>query len=96
MAVVSIALIVSFHLKNQPTELERKFGLPFGIVFWLLSLACLANGFANYLNAVKKFANRRALVQSGWKTQIVSSPLDAPFFRTFADRFGPASMPIFY
>ena len=79
MAVVSIAIIISFHLKNQPSELERKFALPFGLVFWVLSLACLASGVANYLRTVRKYSERRALVQTGWKTQVVSkrSPADA-------------------
>lgn len=72
MAVVSIAIIVSFHLKNQPTELEKKFALPFGLVFWVLSLACLASGLANYVGTVRKYSERRALVQTGWKTQVVS------------------------
>ena len=44
---------------------------PLGIVFWALSLACLANGFSNYIRTVAKYARRRALVQSGVKTQIV-------------------------
>ena len=72
MAVVSIAIIISFHLKHQPSELEKKFALPFGLVFWVLSLACLANGASNYLNTVRKYSERRALVQTGWKTQVVS------------------------
>ena len=73
MAVVSIAIIISFHLKSQPSELERRCALPFGLVFWVLSLACLASGVANYLNTVRKYADRRALVQTGWKTQVVGS-----------------------
>jgi hypothetical protein len=72
MAIVSVAILMTFHLKNQPSEIEKRFALPFGLVFWVLSLACLANGLANYLNTVKKYAHRRALVQSGWKTQTVS------------------------
>ena len=80
MAVVSVAIVLSFHLKNQPTDLERRFALPVGVVFWVLSLACLANGLANYLVTVRKYADRRALVQSGWKTQIVSRHLFCPFF----------------
>lgn len=72
MAIVSIAIVISFHLKHEPTPLERRVALPFGIVFWLLALACLASGTANYIKTVTKYSRRQALVQSGWKTQVVS------------------------
>ena len=72
MAVVSVAIVISFHLKSQPSALERRISLPVGLVFWALSLACLASGAANYANTVRKYGERRALVQSGWKTQVVS------------------------
>ena len=71
MAIVSVAIVVSFHLQNQPTDVERRFALPFGIVFWLLSLACLGSGLANYLRTVTRYSRRAALVQSGWKTEMV-------------------------
>jgi len=73
MAIVSVAIMISFHLKNQPTQIEKQAALPFGIIFWLLSLACLASGLANYIKTVTKYSHREALVQSGWKTQMVSS-----------------------
>jgi len=72
MAVVSVAILISFHLKNQPSPLERKIALPFGIIFWFLSLACLASGTANYIKTVEKYSKRQALVQTGWKTQLVT------------------------
>ena len=71
MAVVSVAIVISFHLKSQPTSVERRIALPVGLVFWLLSLACLISGFSNYVKTVRKYARRKALVQSGWKTQVV-------------------------
>ncbi|KAJ5611311.1 hypothetical protein N7510_008030 [Penicillium lagena] len=71
LAVVSLAIIISFHFTNEPTPLERHMALPLGIVFWLLSLTCLANGFANYTRTVMKYSRKAALVQSGWKTQVV-------------------------
>ena len=71
MAIVSTAIVVSFHLKSQPTSIERRIAFPFGLLFWFLSLACLANGFANYVKTVAKYSRRQALVQSGWKTQVV-------------------------
>lgn len=71
MAIVSVAIVMSFHLKSQPTETEKKLALPFGIVFWFLAIACLASGIANYIRTVTRYSRRRALVQSGWKTQMV-------------------------
>ena len=71
MAVVSVAIVISFHLKSQPTSVEKRIALPVGLVFWLLSLACLISGFSNYVKTVRKYARRKALVQSGWKTQVV-------------------------
>jgi hypothetical protein len=71
MAIVSVAIVLSFHLKRKPTELERRMALPFGILFWILSLACMASGFANYCRTVQQYSQRYALVQSGWKTEMV-------------------------
>lgn len=72
MSVVSVAIIISFHLKSQPTSVEKRIALPVGLIFWLLSIACLASGVANYVKTVTKYSRRQALVQSGWKTQVVS------------------------
>lgn len=71
LAIVAIAIIISFQLKGKPSELERRMALPLGLIFWVLSLASLANGFANYVRTVKKYSHKAALVQSGWKTQVV-------------------------
>ena len=85
MAVVSVAIVISFHLKSQPTSVEKRIALPVGLVFWLLSLACLISGFSNYVKTVRKYARRKALVQSGWKTQVVcelfSYALESFFFQ---------------
>lgn len=35
MAIVSIAILLSFHLKLQPSALEKQFALPLGIIFWV-------------------------------------------------------------
>ncbi|RMJ22672.1 hypothetical protein PHISP_06453 [Aspergillus sp. HF37] len=75
LAVVAIAIIISFQLKGEPTSLERRMALPLGVIFWALSLASLANGFANYVVTVKKYRRKAALVQSGWRTQVVYSIL---------------------
>ncbi|KAL6719206.1 hypothetical protein ACLMJK_003443 [Lecanora helva] len=71
MSVVSVAIVISFHLKSEPTSIERRIALPVGLIFWFLSLACSASGFANYVKTVRKYSRKQAIVQSGWKTQIV-------------------------
>lgn len=68
---MSVAIFINFHLKNQPTDLEQRLSHPLGVIFWVLALACLAAGFANYIRTVAKYARNAALVQSGLKTQIV-------------------------
>ncbi|KAJ4367374.1 hypothetical protein N0V83_006956 [Neocucurbitaria cava] len=71
MAIVSVAIVLSFHLKSKPSALEKRFAVPLGIIFWILSLACLLSGLSNYINTVTRYSQRQALVQSGWKTQVV-------------------------
>ncbi|KAL2354512.1 hypothetical protein BJ546DRAFT_843188 [Cryomyces antarcticus] len=71
MAIVSVAIVMSFHLKHEPSPTEKRLALPFGLIFWLLGLACLASGTANYIKTVTRYSRRQALVQSGYKTQIV-------------------------
>lgn len=73
MAIVSVAIIISFHLKNQPTKAEKRIALPVGLVFWILSIACLVIGCENYVKTVTKYSRRTALVQSGFRTQLVSA-----------------------
>ncbi|EMC91565.1 hypothetical protein BAUCODRAFT_97727 [Baudoinia panamericana UAMH 10762] len=71
MAIVAVAILISFHLKHTPTPIERRVALPFGVVFWLLALACLASGVTNYIKTVSRYSRRQALVQSGAGTQLV-------------------------
>lgn len=71
LAIVSVAILINFHLKHQPSALEKKVSLPLGIVFWGLALASLISGFANYVRTVAKYARKDALVQSGVKTQVI-------------------------
>ncbi|SPN98591.1 related to DUF domain protein [Cephalotrichum gorgonifer] len=71
MAIVSNAIVLSFHLKSQPSELEMRMSKPLGIVFWALSLCCLGLGAGNYITTVNKYGGKVAIVQSGWKTQVV-------------------------
>ena len=71
MAIVSVAIIISFHFKHQPTDIERRVAMPFGLVFWFLALACLFSGLSNYIKTVEGYSRRAALVQTGTGTQIV-------------------------
>ncbi|KAK0751165.1 hypothetical protein B0T18DRAFT_425847 [Schizothecium vesticola] len=71
MAIVSVAIILSFHLRKTATEIELRMARPLGAIFWILSVACLGVGMANYINTVNKYSRRAALVQTGWKTQSV-------------------------
>jgi hypothetical protein len=53
MAIVSVAIVLSFHLKSQPSKLELRMARPLGFIFWLLSLSCLMVGFCNYMRALQ-------------------------------------------
>lgn len=50
MAVVSIAITVSFHLKNEPSPLELRMAKPLGTIFWALSVMTLFAGVGNYIS----------------------------------------------
>ncbi|KAK0735689.1 hypothetical protein B0T21DRAFT_402377 [Apiosordaria backusii] len=71
MAIVSVAIVLSFHLRKTATETELKMAYPLGAVFWALSVSCLGVGLANYIKTVNKYSRRAAIVQSGWKTQTI-------------------------
>ncbi|KAL1874457.1 hypothetical protein Daus18300_003475 [Diaporthe australafricana] len=49
MAIVSVAIVLSFHLKSQPSAAELRMAKPLGLVFWVLSVACLFVGLGNYI-----------------------------------------------
>lgn len=72
MAVVAIAILISFHLKHSASNIEKRVALPLGVIFWGLSLLCLVSGLSNYVKTVNRFSRRQALVQSGIGTQVVS------------------------
>jgi uncharacterized membrane protein YidH (DUF202 family) len=55
MAVMSVAITLSFHLKHRATELEQKIAQPLGAVFWVLSLLTLLMGVGNYIGACSPF-----------------------------------------
>jgi hypothetical protein len=49
MAVVSVAIVLSFHLRQKATDIELRMAKPLGVIFWALSVACLMVGCANYI-----------------------------------------------
>ncbi|POR35926.1 Uncharacterized protein TPAR_03879 [Tolypocladium paradoxum] len=71
MAVLSVAITLSFHLKHRPTDLERRMAKPLGVVFWVLSVVTLFMGLGNYIKTVNKYSKKAAIVQTGWRTQLV-------------------------
>ncbi|KAI6777958.1 uncharacterized protein J7T54_002951 [Emericellopsis cladophorae] len=70
MAVVSMAITLSFHVKHQPGEFERRMAKPLGVVFWCLSVMMLLIGLGNYIRTVDQYSRRMAIVQTGLKTQL--------------------------
>lgn len=50
MAVVSVAIVLSFHLKSQPSKFELRMAKPLGATFWALSVCCLFLGLGNYIS----------------------------------------------
>lgn len=71
MAIVSVAIVLSFHLRKTASDIELRMAMPLGGIFWVLSVACLGVGVSNYINTVNKYSRRAAIVQTGWKTQTV-------------------------
>lgn len=49
MAIVSIAITLSFHVKHQPSNFELRMAKPLGAVFWALSVVMLLLGLGNYI-----------------------------------------------
>lgn len=49
MAIVAVAIVLSFHLRSEPSPLELKIAKPLGITFWVLAVACLMVGVGNYI-----------------------------------------------
>jgi hypothetical protein len=50
MAVVAVAIVLSFHLKHQPSQIELQMARPLGAIFWVLSVCCLLLGIGNYIS----------------------------------------------
>jgi hypothetical protein len=68
---VGYVVLLPYLLLLIDHVLEKRIALPLGIVFWILSLLCLSSGLANYIQTVTRYSKREAMVQTGWKTQIV-------------------------
>ncbi|TEA18431.1 hypothetical protein C8034_v011041 [Colletotrichum sidae] len=73
MAIVSVAIVLSFHLKSEPSQLELRMAKPLGVIFWCLAVSCLCLGLGNYIKTVNKYSRKAAIVQTGWRTQLVLS-----------------------
>ncbi|KAI0857639.1 hypothetical protein F4860DRAFT_351946 [Xylaria cubensis] len=82
MSVVAVAIAVSFHLRSVPTAVEQRIAKPLGLIFWLLSVACLVVGLGNYITTVNKYSRKVAIVQSGWRTQFIMSFIAFSIFGT--------------
>lgn len=52
MAIVSVAIVLSFHLRKAASDLELRMAKPLGIIFWVLSVSCLGVGVANYIRTL--------------------------------------------
>lgn len=74
MAVLAVAMTVSFHLRHPPSALERRMAMPLGVIFWLLVVAILLIGLGNYIKTVNMYSRKAAIVQTGWRTQLRCSP----------------------
>ncbi|KAI1749900.1 hypothetical protein F4782DRAFT_532981 [Xylaria castorea] len=82
MSVVAVAIAVSFHLRSAPSALEQRIAKPLGLIFWLLSVACLVVGLGNYITTINKYSRKVAIVQSGWRTQFIMSFIAFSIFGT--------------
>lgn len=58
MAVVAVAIVLSFHLKSRATDIELRMAKPLGAIFWALSVACLLVGCANYIRELSLVGRR--------------------------------------
>lgn len=52
MAVVSVAVTLSFHVRQRPSEAELRVARPLGAVFWVLSVVLLFLGLGNYISEI--------------------------------------------
>lgn len=50
MAIVSVAITLSFHLKSEATPLELRMAKPLGTIFWVLAVMTLFAGLGNYIS----------------------------------------------
>lgn len=66
MAIVSVAIVLSFHVKNQPSAAELAMARPLGVLFWLLSVACLLVGLGNYIGKPKYYRWEWSCTLSVW------------------------------
>jgi hypothetical protein len=74
MAIVSIAITLSFHVKHQPTSFELRMAKPLGAVFWGMSVVMLLLGLGNYIREFLSLFNELecVLVADGYGTGTVN------------------------
>ncbi|CEJ84816.1 Putative Duf202 domain-containing protein [[Torrubiella] hemipterigena] len=82
MAVVSVAITLSFHINHKPSAAERRMAKPLGIIFWALAILTLLVGLCNYIRTVNLYSKKAAIVQSGWRTQLVLAFISLSIFAT--------------
>ncbi|KIE02125.1 DUF domain-containing protein, partial [Metarhizium majus ARSEF 297] len=56
MAILSVAITLSFHINSKPTDLERRISKPLGAIFWVFSVVMLGLGLANYISTLFFFS----------------------------------------
>lgn len=71
LAIIAMAIVLSFHLRTPSSALERQMALPLGLIFWVMAVLCLFTGLGNYLKTVERYRVKQPLVQSGYKTQMI-------------------------
>ncbi|PHH68849.1 hypothetical protein CDD82_228 [Ophiocordyceps australis] len=75
IAVLSVAITLDFHLRQRPSDLERRIAKPLGLVFCLFAFVTLFMGLGNYIKTLVKYSRKAAIVQTGWRTQLVLATL---------------------
>lgn len=50
MTIIAIAIALSFHLQNEPTQIELRMARPVGLTFLVLSVLVLSIGVGNYIS----------------------------------------------
>ncbi|RPA75453.1 hypothetical protein BJ508DRAFT_230110 [Ascobolus immersus RN42] len=63
--VLGVAVMLSFHFKQEPTEVERRMAFPLGMIFWVLSFLSILAAAAQYFTNVMGYARQKASLGRG-------------------------------